>query len=114
VELAGRIAVVTGGAAGLGLATARALGEAGAEVVVLDRDTGVDVTDDAALRRAFAALDDLAEGIRVSCVAPGLMDTPAARRSGADLAQARPPEEVAAVIVELAADDESAGRVVTL
>jgi NAD(P)-dependent dehydrogenase (short-subunit alcohol dehydrogenase family) len=54
-----------------------------------------------------------AEGIRVSCVCPGLMDTPAARRSGTDMRHARPPEQVADLIVALAADDSSGGRVVS-
>jgi NAD(P)-dependent dehydrogenase (short-subunit alcohol dehydrogenase family) len=36
VQLAGAVAVVTGGASGLGLATARELGRAGASVVLLD------------------------------------------------------------------------------
>jgi 3-hydroxybutyrate dehydrogenase len=38
VDLAGRAAVVTGGASGIGLACARRLSEAGAEVMVLDVD----------------------------------------------------------------------------
>jgi NAD(P)-dependent dehydrogenase (short-subunit alcohol dehydrogenase family) len=214
VKLAGRIAVVTGGAAGIGLATTRALLGAGADVVVVDREPAelsgsrcvqADVTDDTALRRLFAGLPELAvlvnnaggvedpcfpdapaerwgavlelnlrapmlatqlaietmrrragggaivnvassagvglgahrapeyaaakaglmrltgalaglgeDGIRVSCVCPGLVDTPAARRSGSPVARARPAAEVAEVIVALAADDGSAGRVVTL
>lgn len=62
--LAGRVAVVTGGASGLGAATARALRDCGARTVVLDRTEGrnaddgiariaVDVGDDAAMERAF-------------------------------------------------------------
>jgi NAD(P)-dependent dehydrogenase (short-subunit alcohol dehydrogenase family) len=219
VQLAGQPAVVTGGAAGLGRATAVALARAGARVVVVDRDAAAgeataaelpggrfvqaDVTDDAALRRVFADAGELAvlvnnaggvdephfpdspveqwtavldlnlrapmlatqlavaamrrrgagaivnvassagvglgphrapeyaaakaglmrltsalaplaaEGIRVSCVCPGLMDTPAARSSGTDMRHARPPEQVADLIVELAADDSSGGRVVS-
>ena len=71
--LAGQVAVVTGGAGTIGLATARALKSAGAEIALLDRSTGevesaaaklggmalaADVTDAAAVRRAF---DDVAE-----------------------------------------------------
>ncbi|MFM9126653.1 MAG: SDR family NAD(P)-dependent oxidoreductase [Solirubrobacterales bacterium] len=37
-ELGGKVAVVTGGASGLGLATARALAQAGAQVLVVDLD----------------------------------------------------------------------------
>ncbi len=63
-EFAGRAALVTGGAAGIGLATARLLAARGARVAVLDRvkaeDAGglypviADVTDDAAVRAAVA------------------------------------------------------------
>ncbi|MFV0373862.1 SDR family NAD(P)-dependent oxidoreductase [Microbacterium sp.] len=38
--LEGKVAIVTGGAAGIGAATAKALAEAGASVGVLDRDAG--------------------------------------------------------------------------
>ena len=61
-EFAGRAALVTGGASGIGLATARLLAARGARVAVLDRDLAdsghglvsviADVTDDAAVRRA--------------------------------------------------------------
>jgi 2-keto-3-deoxy-L-fuconate dehydrogenase len=63
-EFAGRAALVTGGASGIGLATARLLAARGARVAVLDRvraeDAGglypviADVTDDAAVRAAVA------------------------------------------------------------
>jgi len=63
-EFAGRAALVTGGASGIGLATARLLAARGARVAVLDRikaeDPGglypviADVTDDAAVRAAVA------------------------------------------------------------
>ncbi|MFJ1709770.1 SDR family NAD(P)-dependent oxidoreductase [Kitasatospora sp. NPDC088346] len=63
-ELQGLRAVVTGGASGIGLATARLLAERGAEVAVLDLDPSgapkplhgftADVTDDASVRAAVA------------------------------------------------------------
>lgn len=59
-RFAGKIAIVTGGASGIGLATARGFAAEGAQVTVFDRapqDIGlpvraVDVTDAAAVRRA--------------------------------------------------------------
>lgn len=68
----GRVAVVTGGAQGIGLACATLLAEAGARVVLLDRDEAalrsartslpvagvhtLDVTDEAAVDRTFATV----------------------------------------------------------
>lgn len=69
MQIAGCSALVTGGASGLGLATARALAEAGAEVVILDlpsaRDphidgvtfVAVDVTHEAQVQAAIDAAD---------------------------------------------------------
>ena len=67
-EFAGLAALVTGGASGIGLATARLLADRGARVAVLDLNQGIeadgdstdlypvvaDVTDDAAVRAAVA------------------------------------------------------------
>ena len=70
-DLTGRVAVVTGGASGLGAATARALAQAGARVAVLDRDGAaaqgtaeaigaqgwsLDVADDAGAESVFAEI----------------------------------------------------------
>lgn len=70
--LAGRVAVVTGGASGLGLGTARMLRDAGATVVILDVDAGrvaeaaaaqavhglaLDVSDDAAAEACFDEIE---------------------------------------------------------
>jgi NAD(P)-dependent dehydrogenase (short-subunit alcohol dehydrogenase family) len=67
-EFAGRAALVTGGASGIGLATARMLAGRGACVAVLDRDLAdsghglvsvvADVTDDEAVRRAVGEAAD--------------------------------------------------------
>jgi len=80
-RFAGRLAVVTGGASGIGAATARALSGEGARVVVADIDPGraqavaaecggvahsVDVCDRAAVSRLFAGLD-AAPAVLVTC-----------------------------------------------
>ncbi|MCP3767967.1 MULTISPECIES: SDR family NAD(P)-dependent oxidoreductase [unclassified Streptomyces] len=68
-------AVVTGGASGIGLATARLLAEQGADVAVLDRDLSglpaplrgftADVTDDRAVRAAVEGAAEALGGIDV-------------------------------------------------
>ncbi|MFD3993011.1 SDR family NAD(P)-dependent oxidoreductase [Streptomyces sp. NPDC058548] len=74
-ELAGLTALVTGGASGIGLATARLLAERGADVAVLDLDpSGVpaplrgftaDVSDDESVRRAVQAAAETLGGIDI-------------------------------------------------
>jgi gluconate 5-dehydrogenase len=74
-SLDGRVALVTGGSSGIGLGMARALKDAGAEVVLLARDStrvhtaaaeigahavSADLSDRAALRRAADAVVELA------------------------------------------------------
>lgn len=51
-DLTGRVAVVTGGGRGIGLASAQALAEAGARVVIADRDGAVAAAGQAALAKA--------------------------------------------------------------
>ena len=51
--LKGKVALVTGGASGIGAATAKLLAQAGARVEVLDIKSGHDVTDEAQVRSAL-------------------------------------------------------------
>lgn len=54
LELNGHVAVVTGGASGIGAACAWGLEAEGCQVAVWDLSTGVDVSDYAAVQRALA------------------------------------------------------------
>jgi NAD(P)-dependent dehydrogenase (short-subunit alcohol dehydrogenase family) len=56
-DLKGKIAVVTGGAKGIGAATVKLFEKAGAKVHVLDLENGCDVTDSSAVRNAFQKID---------------------------------------------------------
>jgi NAD(P)-dependent dehydrogenase (short-subunit alcohol dehydrogenase family) len=88
MDIAGHAAVVTGGASGLGAATARMLAEAGAKVAILDVNqkaaaevavdiNGIavtcDVTDSAATEKAFAkaAADHGTARILINCAGVG-------------------------------------------
>jgi 2-keto-3-deoxy-L-fuconate dehydrogenase len=77
-ELDGLAALVTGGASGIGLATARLMASRGARVAILDREVpssliqgGIlhpviaDVTDDAAVRAAVAAATETFGGLDI-------------------------------------------------
>jgi len=58
-ELKGRSAVVTGGAKGIGAATAKLMEQAGARVTVLDISSGCDVTDETQVKNAFARVGEI-------------------------------------------------------
>ena len=109
MDIAGHAAIVTGGASGLGAATARMLAAAGAKVAIFDVNqkaaaevaidiNGIavpcDVTDSAATEKAFAraAADHGAARILINCAGVG----PARRIVGRDGPQ--PLEEFARVI----------------
>ena len=57
-SLTSKIAVVTGGAKGIGAATVKLLREAGAKVHSLDIESGCDVTDEKQVRDAFARIGE--------------------------------------------------------
>ena len=88
-ELAGRRVVVTGGASGIGQATAERFVAEGSQVVVLDRDTArlaavrdevpglagtveADVSDRGSVDAAFAAADELLGGVDVLVANAGI------------------------------------------
>jgi NAD(P)-dependent dehydrogenase (short-subunit alcohol dehydrogenase family) len=62
-DVKGKVAVVTGGASGIGAATARLFEEAGAAAVVLDVRTGCDVTDEGQVKKALAEAAERHGGI---------------------------------------------------
>ena len=55
-NLKDKVAVVTGGARGIGAATVKLFEQCGAKVTVLDLQNGCDVTDEKQVQRAYAAL----------------------------------------------------------
>jgi NAD(P)-dependent dehydrogenase (short-subunit alcohol dehydrogenase family) len=57
-SLTSRIAVVTGGAKGIGAATVKLMQQAGAKVHSLDIESGCDVTDEAQVKEAFARIGE--------------------------------------------------------
>jgi len=89
-ELSGKVALVTGGARGIGLETARALGGRGASVVIVDLDAaaaeraaaqvhntravgvGADVTDRGAMQRAVAKTVERFGGLDVVVANAGI------------------------------------------
>jgi 3-oxoacyl-[acyl-carrier protein] reductase len=75
-DLGGRVAVVTGGAGGIGSVIVSALAKAGAEVVSLDivKDHGIycDVRDDVSIRDAITQVVDQHKKIDIAVYAAGI------------------------------------------
>ena len=63
--LEGKVAVVTGGANGIGAASVRLIQKAGGRAVSLDISTGCDVTDEKAVARALADVEKQHGGIDI-------------------------------------------------
>ncbi|MFC5730453.1 MULTISPECIES: SDR family NAD(P)-dependent oxidoreductase [Nocardioides] len=97
LSLNGRVALVTGGGAGIGLATARMLVDRGAHVAVVDRDAvaaeaaaaelgprgiaiGADVTDARAMASAATRVEETFGGIDLVVANAGITPTPATLR----------------------------------
>src|SRR5271154_3897091 len=77
IDLTGRRAIVTGGASGIGIETARTLAGAGAEVTLAVRNleagerTAADITDSTGSKQVFAAPLDLADQASVAAFVAG-------------------------------------------
>lgn len=69
MQLTGACAIITGGASGLGAATAEAFRAAGARVTILDRDAVRGAAHAAAIGAGFAEVDVTDEGSAVAAVA---------------------------------------------
>ena len=84
-KLDGRLALVTGGGQAIGLACVQALAEAGARVVIADRDAKIAAEGKAAMRTAGFAVEvvdmDVTDSARVETVAQEL----AGRHGGVDI-----------------------------
>ena len=74
-DLTGRIAAITGGASGIGLATAEALLDAGATVVLVDRDTAaLEGLRDRLGNRAIAQVTDLLNAESCAAMVPEIQE----------------------------------------
>ncbi len=84
-KLSDRVAVVTGGASGIGLATVEALSEAGARVTIVDRDASAIDKARAALARKNYHIDGAAVDVTDSKRVAEIADQIAAREARIDV-----------------------------
>ena len=114
-KLADKVALVTGGSAGIGLASAKALAEQGAKVYITGRRQEE-------LDAAVRFIGPAARGIRINVVSPGPVRTPGlgglvaeadrqglfdALAAGVPLGRLGEPEEIGRTVVFLASDESS-------
>ena len=75
--LQGKVAVITGGSVGIGLAVARGLAQEGVHVALCARDEARVIEQARAIREEFGVRAlGLADNIRVNLINPGLIMTP--------------------------------------
>jgi NAD(P)-dependent dehydrogenase (short-subunit alcohol dehydrogenase family) len=85
LKLDGRVAVVTGGGRGIGLACCEALAEAGAKVTVADVDAGVAEQGRDALKKAGYAVDMAQMDVTNSAEVTEVADAVAAKHGSVDI-----------------------------
>lgn len=95
MKLEGISALITGGGSGLGEATARALAEAGAKVVILDRDAD----------RAKKVADEIG-----GAASPGDVTDPASVQAAIDAAKALGPLRIAVNCAGIGVGEKTVGR----
>ncbi|TRD15585.1 SDR family oxidoreductase [Palleronia caenipelagi] len=107
--LDGKTAAITGAASGIGLATARAMAEAGADVVLIDRDeAALEAACDDLGPKAHSIILDLLDGAAVSGMLPRLLEA----TGGLDIFYANAGAYVGGAVLE--ADPDHWDRVLDL
>ena len=117
MEIKGKLAVVVGGASGMGRATAELLAARGAHVAILDRPGGAgkevastiggtfyeaDITDHNGIEETLAAATQTAQGARQIAAAAEQAGAASRQAATASTEQARGAEDLAAAIEEIA------------